>query len=158
MEDRHQVTLSTLCFIRNKEKLLLVEFSKEKGEMQGFYNAPGGHLEANEGIIECARKEILEETGLELEDIKFKGVVHISNFFGKNVMAFITLSETNQIEVIESSEGKLHWVNIDKIDELNAFEDIKIILNKINNMEEGEVFTAKSQFDGKEKLVKMEFE
>ena len=37
-------------------------------------------------------------------------------------------------------------------------EDIKIILEKINSIGKDEIFTAKSEFDGGTKLVKMEFE
>lgn len=158
MKNRHQVTPRTLCLIRNGEKILLIEFSKEKGDMQGFYNAPGGHVEFNEGIIECAKKEIFEETGLKPNNTKLKGIVHITNFFGKNVMLFVTLSDTDEKNVIECSEGKLHWIDIDKINEVNIIKDVKIIIDKINELDENEIFTAKSKFDGKGKLLKMDFE
>lgn len=34
---------------------------------QGFWHAPGGKLEAGEGLAEGARREVREETGLEVE-------------------------------------------------------------------------------------------
>jgi 8-oxo-dGTP diphosphatase len=34
----------------------------------GTFAAPGGHLEFGEDIIACAKREVFEETGLELSD------------------------------------------------------------------------------------------
>jgi hypothetical protein len=73
-------------------------------------------------------------------------------------MMFVTLSHTNETKVIESIEGKLHWVDINKLSEVNIFEDIEIIINKINKLDKNEIFTAKSEFNGKGKLLKMDFE
>ena len=145
-KQRHQVIPRTLCIIKNENKVLLIEYAERKGELYGYFNLLGGHIESDESIIENANKEIHEETGLRPEITKLKGIVHIDNFFGKNVMMFITLSETSVTDITESDEGKLHWVDIDKIDSLKTFEDIKIILDKIDEIKEDEVFTAKSRF------------
>lgn len=61
-------------------------------------------------------------------------------------MMFVTLSEIENTEVVESDEGKLHWVEIGKIDSLKIFEDVKIIWDKIRELREDEIFTAKSRF------------
>lgn len=34
--------------------------------------APGGHREFNEGLFECCRREIKEETGLKIKNIRMK--------------------------------------------------------------------------------------
>lgn len=96
--------------------------------MQGFFNCPGGHIEFGEGIIENAEKEIFEETGLKITGARLKGVIHITNFFVKNIILFVTLSET---DAVDSGEGKLHWVDLDKLDQVNLIEDVKNILNKL---------------------------
>lgn len=158
MKERHQIVSRTLCLIMNEGKILLIEFSEKKGAMQGFFNCPGGHIELGEGIIENAEREIFEETGLRVAGTKLKGVIHIANFFGKNIILFVTLSKTDSNEVIASDEGKLHWVDLDKLDQVNLIEDVKIILDKLKTMKEDDVFTAKSEFDGSGKLLKMEFE
>jgi len=157
-KQRHRVIPRTLCIIKNKNKILLIEYSKRKGDLYGFFNALGGHIESDEGIIENAQKEIFEETGLQPETTKLKGIVHINNFFGKKVMMFVTLSETFTADVIESDEGKLHWVDVDEINLLKIFEDIKIILDKLANSKDTEVFTAKSRFHDDGSLDFFEFE
>lgn len=108
MKNKYRLIPRTLCLIMNGEKILLIEFSEQKGKLYGFYNAPGGHIELSEGIIKCAKREIYEETGLKPGNTKLKGVLNVTNFFGKNVMMFVTLSHTDKTEVIESEEGKLH--------------------------------------------------
>ncbi len=126
--------------------------------MQGFFNCPGGHIEFGEGIIENAEKEILEETGLKVTGTKLKGVIHITNFFGKNIILFVTLSKSDVTDVIDCDEGKLHWVDLNKLEQVRLIEDVKNILDKLTSIGESDIFTAKSEFDGGGKLLKMDFE
>jgi len=59
-------TVGALIF--NPEgKLLLVKTHKWKGN----YTIPGGHVELGESLIEALKREILEETGLELIKSEF---------------------------------------------------------------------------------------
>jgi 8-oxo-dGTP diphosphatase len=37
----------------------------------GTLQCPGGHLEYGESFADCAKREALEETGLEVGDVKF---------------------------------------------------------------------------------------
>ena len=162
MQQRHQTIPRSLCFVFNAEKqLLLVKFSENKGEMQGFYNPPGGHIEKEEGILENAEKEIYEETGLKVTATCLKGVLHATNFFGKDIMLFVTESKAVDPAIpadFEFEEGQPEWIDLNKINEIKIFEDIKLILNKLQGLKAGEIFTAKSRFDGKGKLLALDFE
>lgn len=40
----------------------------------GYYAAPGGHVELGDSLAETARREALEECGLEIEDIRLLSV------------------------------------------------------------------------------------
>lgn len=42
----------------------------------GVYAAPGGHLESGESFADCARREVLEETGLQATDVRFLCLGH----------------------------------------------------------------------------------
>jgi len=40
------------------------------------WELPGGHLDDGESILECAIREVKEETGIEVEIVKFCGIAH----------------------------------------------------------------------------------
>lgn len=45
---------------------------KRKGSHgEGEYAFPGGHLEYGETYFDCAKREMMEECGVEIEDLKF---------------------------------------------------------------------------------------
>jgi 8-oxo-dGTP diphosphatase len=48
----------------------------------GFYDVPGGKLENEESAESCAKREVMEETGLKITHIKLLGIFHHS---GKNI-------------------------------------------------------------------------
>lgn len=62
-------------FVLNSENDFV--FGKRKGSHgQGTWALPGGHLELHESFEECARREVLEETGLELDNLQYMTAVN----------------------------------------------------------------------------------
>ena len=53
-------------------RILVVREDKEAH--RGRLNLPGGHLEPGEAVLDCARRETREETGLEVEPTGLLGV------------------------------------------------------------------------------------
>ena len=156
---RHQVTPQTICLVHNKNKLLLIKFSKDKGpEMAGYYNPPGGHIEKEEGIIENAEKEIEEETGLKVHNTRLRGIIHVTNFTGNDYLLFVTSSTSDSFQCQDNHEGHCEWIDLEQIKKLKIFEDLKIIIQKVQSLDYQEVFTAKSKFDDDGKLLYFDFE
>lgn len=56
---------------------------------EGFWSAPGGHLEFGETPLACARREVLEETGLVL-DIVHEGP-WVNDIFTREQKHYVTL-------------------------------------------------------------------
>jgi 8-oxo-dGTP diphosphatase len=61
MRDVFPVVVHTLMWRRGAVLLLR---RAGTGYLDGWYALPGGHLQRGEGIVECAMREIREETGI----------------------------------------------------------------------------------------------
>lgn len=63
-------------------KILL---SKRKGSHgAGEYSWPGGHMEYMESFEECAKREVREETGIEIENIRFLRIYNLKEYAPKH--------------------------------------------------------------------------
>ena len=65
-EDITEVVIRIKALIINDKNIIL-------GNENNIYQFPGGHLEENETFEECLKREILEETGIEIDDNEIKG-------------------------------------------------------------------------------------
>jgi ADP-ribose pyrophosphatase YjhB (NUDIX family) len=75
-------------YIRKDGKVFL---GKRKGSHgAGTWSARGGHLEMNESWQECAKREVLEETGLEIGNVRF--MTATNDIFLTDAKHYITLA------------------------------------------------------------------
>lgn len=79
-------------FVMRDRKLLLGLRTGAHGS--GTWALPGGHLEFGESVEECARREVLEETGLTVVDIR-RGP-YTSDLFPADQKHYVTLFVTGQ--------------------------------------------------------------
>lgn len=104
---------AVLCYITRGEECLLL--LKSKGRFgEGFWNAPGGKIEANEDMLEAVKREVLEETGLDV--IEAKQVGFLEFYFGKEKnlpdwVAFVFICSKFSGSLVQSAEGELRWWN-----------------------------------------------
>jgi 8-oxo-dGTP diphosphatase len=73
-------------FIRRNGKIL---FGERMGTSNGFWSCPGGHLEYGETFEECAIRETAEETGLEIDHLKFAMITN--DVFEREQKHYITI-------------------------------------------------------------------
>ncbi|MFC2135942.1 NUDIX hydrolase [Bacteroidota bacterium] len=72
MEQRPKVGVGVI--INNDNKVLLLQRKNAHGE--GTWCFPGGHLEFNEEIEDCVKREVEEETGIQVQNIRFAGLTN----------------------------------------------------------------------------------
>ncbi len=67
--NKHNLTEADMTEVVKRVKVLLVNSNNEVllGYSHNDYQFPGGHVEENETLIQAVNREILEETGINLE-------------------------------------------------------------------------------------------
>jgi len=63
----------TLCFVRVRGRILLG--MKKRGFGEGRWNGFGGKVEIGESLEDAARREFFEEAGIQVFDLKKRGVI-----------------------------------------------------------------------------------
>jgi 8-oxo-dGTP diphosphatase / 2-hydroxy-dATP diphosphatase len=106
--------LLTLCLTLNGDKILLG--MKKRGWGEGRWNGFGGKLEGEETLIEGAKREMLEESGLIVEELEEVGSIEF-DFLDNN--KFLDVHFFNILkykgELVESEEMKPEWFNVEDI-------------------------------------------
>ncbi len=97
--------LATLCYVRKDGRTLMVHRIKKANDIhQGKWNGLGGKLEPGETPEECASREILEESGLRVKNLKLKGFLTFPLFArDEDWYAFVFVVDEFEGELIELS-------------------------------------------------------
>lgn len=86
-------------------KYLLVQEAKEK--CRGKWNIPAGHLDPNETIFDAAKREVKEESGL---DVELTGVCQIGNKKPENGIFVSVIFSTKVLgESIKFNLSRCWW-------------------------------------------------
>lgn len=118
---------------KTNKKVGLV-FRKEQGD----YSFAKGHLEENETVIECAKRETEEETGREIEIVSDKelGILSYITKKGENVDTYLYLAIDKGVldkNIPENLKEKLEWIDFDKVEEFLTHDDLKYFWNANKN-------------------------
>ena len=138
--------LATLCYIKHNGCTLMVHRNKKANDIhEGKWNGLGGKFEAGERPEECVCREVVEESGLVIQNPRLHGLLLFPNFKGNDWYVFVYTAIEFTGELIDSREGTLAWIQDEKITSLNLWESDHIFLPWI---EDGKFFSAKFEYDG----------
>ncbi len=142
------------AIVFNEGELLVI-----KDRFSAGYKLPGGHIDKNESIIAAVKREVYEETGVNIE---FESIVNIGHFkngqFGEDNLYIVCTAKalTKEIAINDPSEiAEARWiapVDFLKSDDVNNYNrsvveaalnntELKLVERKIKlRVADGEVF------------------
>ena len=144
--------LCTECYIHRGNRVLLMYRTKKQNDINaGTWIGVGGKLMEGESPEECVRREAMEETGLELDELSLRGLVSFVYDHAQTVHVFLYTAQSAQGEPIECDEGDLAWIEEERMGDLEMWAGDRVFLER---MKRPGFFEMKLEYEGGQ-LVKV---
>ncbi|MCR4805969.1 MAG: 8-oxo-dGTP diphosphatase [Clostridia bacterium] len=124
MRRTENAELTVLCLVTDGDRVLLQ--NRTKADWRG-YALPGGHVEPGESFVDAVRREMREETGLEIENPRLVGVKQFPIEGGRYVV-FLFRADEYAGALVSSDEGRMEWIERARLSELETVDDLALLL------------------------------
>ena len=152
--NRYKAVPRTLCFITHGQDVLLLRGAPTKRIWPNKYNGVGGHVEADEDIVTSAIREMKEEAGLDVADVRLRGIINVDAGQPTGILVFVFTARALGREVAPSHEGTLEWIRQDQVTTVDLVEDLPQLLPRVLAMRPDEPpFFARYHYDEQDRLV-----
>ncbi len=101
--------VAAMVVLRHQQKFMLLRRAKPPNQHK--YVPVGGKLEPHEDPYSAAIRETQEETGIQLEGVRFCGSLIESSPVEYNWMCFIYLADIEDMLPPYCDEGQLEWID-----------------------------------------------
>lgn len=123
---------TTLCYLERDGKYLMLHRTKKENDInKDKYIGVGGHIEQGEAPDECIQREVLEETGLTMNNKKLRGMITFV-IDDLDEYTFLYTCDSFAGELKECDEGDLEWVDKKKVFDLPLWEGDKIFFRLLD--------------------------
>jgi len=150
----YKVIPRTLVFIFNRGRILLINQAKKEKVGFGKWNGVGGHIERGEDPIEAAIREVYEETGLKIKNLKLKFISLIEEDVNTGVCLFIFKGYSKNNKVSESEEGEIRWFFPHQLNNnVKLMDDLPQIIDLVNKSDDDSSVKVLKYFSKKSELI-----
>ena len=125
-----RVTLTNMVLVEDlKNRKVLVQDRIKSYPGIAF---PGGHVEDGESIYDSAIREIKEETGYDIVNLKYCGFIYWDNKDSEKYFTyFYKTSDYSGNLVNETLEGKVFWVDLNDLEKMKLAPNMNIYLKML---------------------------
>ena len=121
---------ATLVYLLRESSVLLIH--KLSGHGSGRVNAPGGRLEENESIYQCAVREVREEVGIQVVSLSPAAALRFYDIGnGFSMAGYVFTSRAFEGDAVSSNEAKPFWCGLDEIPYQEMWEDDALWLPQV---------------------------
>lgn len=110
--------IGVLGYVVRDGRVLMVLRSRDGDVHQGKFNGLGGKLEADEDVIGCLHRELMEEVGITVTAERLRGTISWPGFgaAGESWFGFVFVVDAFDGEVPErNDDGPLEWIELDRL-------------------------------------------
>ena len=101
------------CYLIKDDKVVVTKY-KEGNKKLGYYDIPGGKIEQGENPEQTAIREMKEETGLKVGNLKYKGNMIIE--YPNRIFDFdVFVTNESEGETQEFEENTSEWIDIKEL-------------------------------------------
>ena len=125
MKRTENCELTMLCLIYQGNRILLQ--NRVKKDWAG-YTLPGGHVEPGESFVDACIREMREETGLNVSNVKLCGLKQFPSGEDRYIV-FLFKTDTFAGQLRSSEEGHMEWVELDQLEQYNTVSDLRELLD-----------------------------
>lgn len=105
-----KVRKAVRCYLIKDNKVLVIKY-KQGNRKKGYYDIPGGRIEEGEVPKQTAIREMKEETGIDIKNIKYKGMM-IIEYPDRKYIFDTFISNEYEGEPQEFEENTSEWIDI----------------------------------------------
>ncbi len=151
-ETSKQLSVVVFCYLCRDGFVLLNRRSKEP-----HYNVvtvPGGKKEPGESVFQACRREMLEETNAELDDIRLSGIISFTSLHsGKEFLGFYFTSNSYSGQIKGSDEGEVFWCQIPESFMLKDISPFYCLISPFVYNGKGRIFSGLIEVDERGTIV-----
>ena len=138
--------LATVAFVTSGDDVLLLRHPPHADRFAGLWNGIGGHVEADEDVRSAARRELREETGLDVSGLRLRAVVHESGMVGHAYVIFFFCGRSARRGLQPAPDVELAWQPRAGLSALELAPDLPELLPRV--LAPGEPVFAVERYDG----------
>ncbi len=159
-----RIVTGSLIYVLHGDAVLLLK--RERVPHKGLWSPPGGKLELGESPEECAAREMREETGLTVSDLKLRGILTVvDRAFPIHWLLFVYRAGVMQNDEVgarhalplqypilpECAEGELRWIPLAELAQYpRPYADVRYFPRVLDD---SPVFQSKFVYDTPQTLV-----
>lgn len=141
---------AVLCVLRSNAGFLLIHRSKEPH--LGKYIPIGGKMGPFETPRAAAIREVEEETGVSLEDVRLRGILTETSPTNFNWVNYIYTADTTAVTPAKYREGTPEWVEQERLNSISTPTTDRFIYDYVSR---SEFFVFDAVYDENAELIRL---
>jgi 8-oxo-dGTP diphosphatase len=153
----HSIVMCTNIIARKDDTFLFLKRSPLKKIAPNILHPVGGKIDNDEDPYTAAQRELFEETGLTIDNIKLEAIVtevHPPDGIKYNCtwLVFYFSGDYTSGTLTPNEEGEFLWVTKEELDKNNMFPSVGVIIDDLLNPHVGTLF-ARFLYDKESNII-----